>query len=460
MRYALLDSCDPVRAATLFYGDAATLWLDSADTDHPSSRWSYLCIAPIATLQVRAEELSRGEDGFADRADEVRAWIRSTERQRIAEGPPFQGGAAGYVSYDAAPLFLERFQSRHMPRSDLIEFNLYDTLLAFDLEGQKTWVMSAGLRAANAEEDDALADAKIAEVLTRLGDTRRAPDVDVPLGWSRPDQAIDYIAAVKRTQDYILDGDIYQANIAQNWVASHCDVSSAFSNYLQMRERTPAPFAAFGHFEGRVLASASPERLISASATGRVVAEPIKGTVRREADLIEDDLAQAGLLASEKDRAENIMITDLLRNDLSIVCEPESVEVTSLCRLETFSNLHHLVSTIEGDLSDDKDGIDLFKAVFPGGSITGAPKLRAMEIIDELEQRPRGAYCGAIGYVGFDGALDFNILIRTIDHLPTESTLLAGGGITLMSDPVGELAESELKAERIAPSLFRVGKKA
>ncbi|HCX10988.1 MAG TPA: aminodeoxychorismate synthase, component I, partial [Hyphomonas sp.] len=334
------------------------------------------------------------------------------------------------------------------------------TLLAFDLEGQKTWVMSAGLRAANAEEDDALADAKIAEVLTRLGDTRRAPDVDVPLGWSRPDQAIDYIAAVKRTQDYILDGDIYQANIAQNWVASHCDVSSAFSNYLQMRERTPAPFAAFGHFQGRVLASASPERLISASATGRVVAEPIKGTVRREADLIEDDLAQAGLLASEKDRAENIMITDLLRNDLSIVCEPESVEVTSLCRLETFSNLHHLVSTIEGDLSDDKDGIDLFKAVFPGGSITGAPKLRAMEIIDELEQRPRGAYCGAIGYVGFDGALDFNILIRTIDHLPTESTLLAGGGITLMSDPVGELAESELKAERIAPSLFRVGKKA
>jgi len=271
MRYALLDSCDPVRAATLFYGDAATLWLDSADTDHPSSRWSYLCIAPIATLQVRAEELSRGEDGFADRADEVRAWIRSTERQRIAEGPPFQGGAAGYVSYDAAPLFLERFQSRHMPRSDLIEFNLYDTLLAFDLEGQKTWVMSAGLRAANAEEDDALADAKIAEVLTRLGDTRRAPDVDVPLGWSRPDQAIDYIAAVKRTQDYILDGDIYQANIAQNWVASHCDVSSAFSNYLQMRERTPAPFAAFGHFQGRVLASASPERLISASATGRVV---------------------------------------------------------------------------------------------------------------------------------------------------------------------------------------------
>ena len=151
------------------------------------------------------------------------------------------------------------------------------------------------------------------------------------------------------------------------------------------------------------------------------------------------------------------MITDLLRNDLSVVCWPHSVTVTSLCRLETFSNLHHLVSTIEGDLAEGKDGFDLFAAVFPGGSITGAPKLRAMEIIDALEQRPRGAYCGAIGYVGFDGAMDFNILIRTIDHLPEESTLLAGGGITLMSDPVGELAESELKAERIAPSLFRAG---
>lgn len=260
--------------------------------------------------------------------------------------------------------------------------------------------------------------------------------------------------AVERTQEYILDGDIYQANIAQNWISEKLGANDAFTNYLEMRKRTPAPFAAFGHFGGRILASASPERLISVSADRRVVAEPIKGTVRRASDPKVDANIQAELLASEKDRAENIMITDLLRNDLSVVCAPDSVKVTSLCRLETFSNLHHLVSTIEGDLAEDKDGVDLFSAVFPGGSITGAPKLRAMEIIDELEQRPRGAYCGAVGYVGFDGAMDFNILIRTIDHLPEESVLLAGGGITLMSDPQGELAESELKAERIAPGLF------
>ena len=457
MRYALLDTCDPVGAATVFHAEPGTLWLDSADPDHPSSRWSYLCVAPVATLRVSADALAPGEDGFAGKSDEVRRWIRGQARQRIPDGPPFQGGAAGYVSYDAAPLFLERFQSRHAPKSDLAEFHLYDTVLAFDLTGQRTWIMSAGLASADAEEDDALADARIAEVLTRLDGGGGKPASGAALGWARPDHAIDYVAAVERAQDYILDGDIYQANIAQNWVAAPIDAAGAFSNYLEMRERTPAPFAAFGHFAGRILASASPERLISASAEGRVVAEPIKGTVRRKPDAKEDAAAQAGLLASEKDRAENIMITDLLRNDLSVVCWPHSVMVTSLCRLESFSNLHHLVSTIEGDLAEGKDGFDLFAAVFPGGSITGAPKLRAMEIIDALEQRPRGAYCGAIGYVGFDGAMDFNILIRTIDHLPDESTLLAGGGITLMSDPVGELAESELKAERIAPSLFKAG---
>ena len=413
MRYIVLDTCDPVRAATLFSGVRGTLWLDSADPGHPSSRWSYLCVSPVSTLRVGSEDLSAGQDRFDIKADTIRRWVRGRERRRISGGPPFQGGVAGYVAYDAAPLFLDRFLSRHMPESDLAEFNLYDTVLAFDLAGGKTWILSSGLASADAAEDDDLAGIRIAEVLARLEGQAPARVAPTSLEWARPAQALDYVAAVKRTQDYILDGDIYQANIAQNWIAPALDVESAFSNYLEMRERTPAPFAAFGHFEGRILASASPERLISASADGRVTAEPIKGTVRRKPDPAEDKAVQADLLASEKDRAENIMITDLLRNDLSRVCRPESVRVTSLCRLETFSNLHHLVSTIEGELAEDRDGVDLFAAVFPGGSITGAPKLRAMEIIDELEQRPRGAYCGAIGYVGFDGAMDFNILIRT-----------------------------------------------
>ena len=458
MRYVLLDTCDPVRAASLLCGQPGTLWLDSADSDHPSSRWSYLCVSPVSTLRVGAEQVDPGESDFTNQAaDGIRRWVRDTQVTRLPDGPPFQGGVAGYVAYDAASLFLERFRSRHAPRSDLLELSLYDTVLAFDLAARKTWVMSSGLATAGAPEDGALADARIAGILSRLDGDADTPDCADALNWSRPEKAIDYVGAVERTRAYILDGDIYQANIAQNWVAPPSDVAAAFADYLEMRQRTPAPFAAFGHFAGRVLASASPERLISASADGRVVAEPIKGTARRALDPAEDAEVRASLLASEKDRAENIMITDLLRNDLSVVCDPESVKVTSLCRLETFSNLHHLVSTIEGRLAESCDGVDLFAAVFPGGSITGAPKLRAMEIIDELEQRPRGAYCGAVGYVGFDGAMDFNILIRTIDHMPGESTLLAGGGITLMSDPASELSESELKAERIAPSLFHSG---
>jgi len=454
MRYVLLDQCDPARAATAFHGKQGTLWLDSADLEHPSSHWSYLCMSPVAGLRLDA---GADASNLAKGLETLRGWIRGQARRRIAGGPPFQGGAAGYVAYDAAPLFHDRFRSRHGPQSDLAEFSLYDTLVAFDHAQGKTWVMSCGLSSSDAEQDDDLADARIAEVIASITDTKEPTTLATPPQWRRPERAIDYVKAVERTQEYILDGDIYQANIAQNWVSAEMHVADAFANYLEMRQRTPAPFAAFGHFRGRVLASASPERLISISAEGRVVAEPIKGTMRRAADPAIDAEIQATLVASEKDRAENIMITDLLRNDLSIVCAPHSVKVTSLCRLETFSNLHHLVSTIEGELAEGKDGVDLFAAVFPGGSITGAPKLRAMEIIDELEQRSRGVYCGAVGYVGFDGALDFNILIRTIDHLPGESALLAGGGITLMSDPQGELAESELKAERIAPDLFARG---
>ncbi|WP_273239941.1 anthranilate synthase component I family protein [Hyphomonas atlantica corrig.] len=451
MRYVLLDQCDPAHAAAVFHRELGMLWLDSADPDHPSSRWSYLCVAPVSTMRLTAQAT---ETEFAASMDMLRRWVTARPRTRISGGPPFQGGAAGYVAYDAAPLFHSRFHSRHVAQSDMAEFSLYDTLLAFDHVQGKTWIMSAGLTSPDEGQNEDLADQRISKVLAALAGSDELATPVASVKWERPDRAIDYVKAVERTQEYILDGDIYQANIAQNWISEKLGADDAFTNYLEMRKRTPAPFAAFGHFGGRILASASPERLISVSADRRVVAEPIKGTMRRASDPKVDANIQAELLASEKDRAENIMITDLLRNDLSIVCAPDSVKVTSLCRLETFSNLHHLVSTIEGDLAEDKDGVDLFSAVFPGGSITGAPKLRAIEIIDELEQRPRGAYCGAVGYVGFDGAMDFNILIRTIDHLPEESVLLAGGGITLMSDPQGELAESELKAERIAPGLF------
>jgi para-aminobenzoate synthetase component 1 len=197
-----------------------------------------------------------------------------------------------------------------------------------------------------------------------------------------------------------------------------------------------------------VVASSSPERFVQLEGN-LVETRPIKGTVPRSVEPTLDAFRGRELIASDKDRAENVMIVDLLRNDLSRVCKPGTVQVPRLCGLETYANVHHLVSVVTGELEDSHDGLDLLKASFPGGSITGAPKIRAMEIIAELEGRPRGLYCGSIGYIGFDGAMDLNIAIRTVTVEKGEASFGVGGGITVLSDPAMERAESLTKAERL-----------
>jgi para-aminobenzoate synthetase component 1 len=196
------------------------------------------------------------------------------------------------------------------------------------------------------------------------------------------------------------------------------------------------------------LCSSSPERFLELHGS-LVETRPIKGTAKRSADAAEDKIIAAHLLASEKDRAENIMIVDLLRNDLSKVCEPHHVAVPVLCGLETYAGIHHLVSVVTGTLREDKDALDLLTAAFPGGSITGAPKVKAMEIIAQIEKQPRGAYCGAIGYIGFDGNMDLNIAIRTVAIAKGLATFQVGGGVTLKSDPQAEYEETLAKADRI-----------
>ena len=262
----------------------------------------------------------------------------------------------------------------------------------------------------------------------------------------------DYVRNVEHVQDYIRAGDIYQANIAHTFAVSCEDGGppNPFESYLTLRSNSPAPFSGYGVFQDRTIASVSPERLIACSPTGDAHAQPIKGTIRRSDNAEEDALLRAELLGSEKDRAENIMIVDLLRNDLSRVCQPHSVNVPGLCVLESFAGLHHLTSTVIGELRRECDAFDLLKAVFPGGSITGAPKLRAMEIIDTLETGSRGAFCGSLGYIGFDGAMDFNIMIRTIDITCEGWRLKVGAGITLQSDARSELAETHTKIARLA----------
>ncbi|MFV1960068.1 MAG: anthranilate synthase component I family protein, partial [Planctomycetota bacterium] len=230
-----------------------------------------------------------------------------------------------------------------------------------------------------------------------------------------------------------------------------------FDLYRRLRAKNPAPFAAYLAFEDLVLASASPERYLRVRGR-QVETRPIKGT-RPRGHTPEEDAAQArALRASEKDRAENVMIVDLLRNDLSRVCRPHSIQVPDLCVLETFATVHHLVSTVCGTLREGVSSVDLLRAAFPGGSITGAPKLRAMEILSELEPVRRGPYCGAIGYLGFDGAVDTSIAIRTFAVRPSAdgaatASFHAGGGVVADSDPAAEYEESLDKARALACAL-------
>jgi para-aminobenzoate synthetase component 1 len=257
---------------------------------------------------------------------------------------------------------------------------------------------------------------------------------------------------VSRIRDYIAAGDVYQVNLAQRFHAP-C-AGSALALYGRLRARNPAPFGAYLELAGAAITSVSPERFVKLDATTRVAeARPIKGTRPRGSSPGTDNALARELLASEKDRAENVMIVDLLRNDLGKVCRPGSVTVPGLFALESHPTVHHLVSTVTGVLADGMEGFDLLRAAFPGGSVTGAPKIRAMQIIAELERAARGLYCGAIGYISTTGAMDFNIPIRTIVLQGGTATFHAGAGIVWDSEPAAEYQETLAKARTMIEAL-------
>ena len=265
------------------------------------------------------------------------------------------------------------------------------------------------------------------------------------LGWAL------YVAAVRRAVEYIHAGDCFQVNLSQRLLTPLA--GSPLDLYGRLRERNPAPFAGYFDLGEFRIASASPERFLQASHTGEVETRPIKGTRPRGRTPEEDRRLAAELLASPKDRAENVMIVDLMRNDLGRVCEFGSVAVQDLCRLESYPTVHHLVSEVRGRLRRGLTAVDLLEAAFPGGSVTGAPKVRAMEIIAELEPTARGPYCGSLGWLGFDGAMDTNILIRTFTVGRGWAQFPVGGGIVADSDPQREYEETLHKAEGLLRAL-------
>ena len=268
--------------------------------------------------------------------------------------------------------------------------------------------------------------------------------------------AASYRRAVERVKEHIFAGDVYQVNLSQRFRLPLA--GEPFDAYLRMRHVNPAPFAAYLNFPGMQVLSASPERFLHLDpATRRIETRPIKGTRPRGATAAADARLRAELLASAKDRAENVMIVDLERNDLGRVADIGSVRVTELAALQELPSVFHLVSTVEARLRDDRDAVDLLLATFPGGSITGAPKIRAMQIIDDIEPTARGVYTGAIGRFGYDGSLDLNIAIRTAVCVDGTAYVQAGGGIVADSDPEAEYQETLHKARALLAALSSPG---
>jgi para-aminobenzoate synthetase component 1 len=438
-------------AARRLSGRSGFAWLDSALAHPTLGRWSYVTADPFAVFRV--EEGVATLDGERLDGPPLAALAGVLSRFEAPDGsdlPPFAGGAVGFLSYEFGRC-LERLPvpSRRQDGVPQALFGLHDVVLAFDGLTGRACLVSSGHPATGSEGRARRARERAEAVLAALAGPQRREGPDVPppeFSSSMTRQAFE--AAVARTIRYVLDGDVFQANIARRIAAAVGPDFDAFSFYRRLRRVNPAPFAAYLDWGDLRIASSSPERLVRVDG-GRVEARPIKGTVSRSTVPADDATAAARLLASEKDRAENVMIVDLMRSDLSRVCRPWSVTVPVLAGLESYETVHHLVSVVRGELQEGLAATDVLAATFPGGSITGAPKVRAMEIIAELEGIERGVYCGSIGWLGFDGSADVNIAIRTVTIVDGEAVLHAGGGITALSDPESEYDETALKAARI-----------
>jgi para-aminobenzoate synthetase component I len=456
-----LPAWEPAVVAAKLADLPALCWLDSAQAHAHHGRYSFVMADPFGSFSVvdghaawTGPEPIPAEPLAALRALLARYAVPMPDADEMADPlPPFRGGAAGYLSYefgrvvDRQPLPAQ--DDMHLPQAKL---HFYDVVLAWDHRDNRLWLFSSGWPEPDPDRRAARAQARADSLMARLQSAPDRPDLRPSVGIARADWAVEnrveYEAKVRRVVDFILEGDIFQANLAQCFTADLPPGFDAWVFYQRLRALNPAPFAAYLADGDTVIASSSPERFLCVEGD-HIEARPIKGTARRAADAGEDAALAVALQASAKDRAENIMIVDLLRNDLSRICRPFSVEVPVLCGLESFASVHHLVSVVTGQMQAGRDVVDVLAACFPGGSITGAPKLRAMEIIAALEGRARGMFCGSIGYLGFDGRSDLNIAIRTVTFRGGRAQFQAGGGITALSDAAAEYDETLTKAGRI-----------
>ena len=485
---------DPLATCRCFADLPFLLFLDSATDPEHLGRHSFLAADPATVVRsknVLTQQRSPAGEWIrvaGDPLTRMRGLLAPHRVEPVPELPPFQGGAAGYIGYDWGAM-LERIPR---PRYDDLAIpdvvlGLYDWVIAWDHQGQRAWVISTGIPEQGTARTERAAERlkfvrkrlagrrSLKDSLTvagggavREGDTGRLtayppnrlsapsyPLPDVPeaerLGLRSNFTRAAYLDAVARTIEYIYAGDIFQANLSQRLQAPLRE--PPLELYARLRRVNPAPFAAYLDFGDVVVASSSPERFLRVHDGPLVEARPIKGTRPRGISPEHDLLLALSLAESDKDRAENVMIVDLLRNDLSRVCRPGSVRVPELFALEHYATVHHLVSTVVGELAPEHDPADLLRAAFPGGSITGAPKVRAMQIIAELEPTQRAVYCGSIGYWSLSGTLDLSIVIRTCLALGRDVYFQVGGGIVADSDPEQEYRETLDKAAGVIAAL-------
>ena len=442
---------DPVAWCRAFADRPGLALFDSALRNERLGRYSFLGIDPFARLEAdRVGVRLNGAEAADDPFDAIAELCARYRVEAAPELPPFQTGLAGYFGYGLRH-YVERVPSHD--RADIawpdLILGLYDLVLAVDHVDSRAWLLASGYPEISPRARRERAEARIGWARERLS---RATQAAPALSWAiaaRPDlRQAEFERAVRRTIDYIEAGDIYQANITQRFRARLPSGFDRLSLYQALRTRNPATFGAYLDFGATAILSSSPERFLKL-ADGKVETRPIKGTRPRGRSAAEDNALATELLESAKDRAENLMIVDLLRNDISRVCKVGSVKAPTLFGLESYATVHHLVSVVAGELAPGRSAVDLLRACFPGGSVTGAPKIRAMEIIAELEPTSRGPYCGSIGYLSADGGMDSNIVIRTYCIQGQDLTFQVGGGIVADSDPLAEYEESLAKAKAL-----------
>jgi len=420
---------DPAEIFKRLCGYPYLFFLDSGLARRESARFSFLGFEPFLKLRLK-----NSQDPFRELA--IICGEYSLEPHPGA--PPFIGGAVGYLGYDSGGVF-----------------HFYNTVIAFDNFTRRILICCTGFPEKNSSLAKILAESNLrkaekiifetAAVRKNKGQVFQASKLESNFSKA------NYLAAVRKAKEYIRQGDIYQVNLSQRFFIR--TGLSAAEIYLRLRRSSPAPFAAYFDAGDHQILSSSPERFLKLS-QGRVSTVPMKGTRPRHADVKKDKAFKQELLKSAKDKAELTMIVDLERNDLGRVCDYNSIKVNKLRQLEAYRTVYQTTATIEGRLFHDCDRFDLLRACFPGGSITGCPKIRAMEIIKELEPNKRLAYTGALGYFSFCGRMDFNILIRTILKKGNNLYFWAGGGIVADSKPLAEYQETLVKAKGILEAIY------